>query len=207
MGQSAEELRREIEDTRMSMTRDLDAIGDRVSPRRMAERRWARTRLWFGNARESVFGGAYDMRYGVSDRAQSMSESMGDTAHAVGERVQGMAETVGNAPHMAADRARGNPMVAGGVAFGLGFLASMVFGSTEAEQDAVGRLAEKAQPLTEPLKEQLGEAASQLTDTVKEMGSQAASDLKDDASQRAQEVKGTAQGAAQQTKEQVQSSR
>ena len=39
MGQSAEELRYEIADTRAELGQTLDAIGDRVSPGRMIERR------------------------------------------------------------------------------------------------------------------------------------------------------------------------
>ena len=39
MGQSTEELRAEIEQTRQSMTADVDALQDRVSPSAIVERR------------------------------------------------------------------------------------------------------------------------------------------------------------------------
>ena len=39
MGQSTEELRSEIEQTRQSMTADVDALQDRVSPTAIVERR------------------------------------------------------------------------------------------------------------------------------------------------------------------------
>jgi hypothetical protein len=38
MGQSTEELRSEIEQTRQSMTADVDALQDRVSPTAIVER-------------------------------------------------------------------------------------------------------------------------------------------------------------------------
>ena len=44
MGQSAEELRREIEETRDNLTGTVDAIGDRVSPGRIVERKTNRAR-------------------------------------------------------------------------------------------------------------------------------------------------------------------
>ena len=53
MGQDAEELRREIEASRAEMSNTLDAIGDRVSPGRVIERRKNRMK----NAVQSVTGG------------------------------------------------------------------------------------------------------------------------------------------------------
>ena len=44
MGQSAEELRRDIEQTRNGLGNTMEAIGDRVSPSRMMERRKNRFR-------------------------------------------------------------------------------------------------------------------------------------------------------------------
>ena len=38
MGQTADELRSQIDEQRRDVSRDLEAIGDRVSPRRMAVR-------------------------------------------------------------------------------------------------------------------------------------------------------------------------
>jgi hypothetical protein len=44
MGQSPEELKQDIESTRADLGETLDAIGDRVSPGRVIERRKNRTR-------------------------------------------------------------------------------------------------------------------------------------------------------------------
>lgn len=180
MGQSAAELRQEIAETRGEMSRDLDAIGDRVSPRRMAERRLGRTRRWVTTSRERVFGAAEDVRY----RA-------GDQAHGVAGTVS---ETVGNAPDQLRAQTRGNPMVAGGVAFGLGFLASLLFEPTEQEEELVRR----AEDQIEPIKEELGQMASEVGSTVADAGREAASHLKDDASGRAQSVGEVAREQSQQ---------
>jgi ElaB/YqjD/DUF883 family membrane-anchored ribosome-binding protein len=196
MGQSAEELRREIEDTRWNMSRDLDAIGDRVSPRRMAERRVARTRTWLSGARDKVFGSADHAVARVGTGMHDVSDSMGERAHA-------MAETVGHAPQMATSKTQGNPMAAGAVAFGVGFLASMVLAPTEVEQEAVGRLADKAQPVLEPLKEQVSHAAHEVAEGVKGQGHQVVGELRDDAKERASTVQETARDAASDARQQT----
>ena len=63
MGQTAEELRaqqlrEEIAQGRSELSGTLDAIGDRVSPRRIAERRVNRIFGVFGTVRERVMGTA-----------------------------------------------------------------------------------------------------------------------------------------------------
>lgn len=195
MGQSTQELRREIEDARSSMSRDLDAIGDRVSPRRMAERRVQRTRRWFSSAREHVFGMADHARARGGDGMHDVADSLSERAHAV-------AGTVGEAPQTASRRTQGNPMAAGAVAFGVGFLASLVTGPTEVERDAVARVADAAQPIVEPLKEQLGDAAHQVADTVKEQGALLVEDVRADAGDRAASLRETAHDVAQDSRQQ-----
>ena len=48
MGKTAEELRFEIAQQRVDLTRDFEMIGDRVSPSRMVERRTAAQRMKTG---------------------------------------------------------------------------------------------------------------------------------------------------------------
>jgi hypothetical protein len=196
MGQSADQLRREIEYTRMGLSEDLDAIGDRMSPRRMAERRWNRMGRWMGSARERVFGTAQDMTHAAGS-------SVAGSAQAVADRAHSLTDAVSDAPQAAAHRTQGNPAMAGAVAFGVGFLGSLVFGSAEVEQEAVGRIAEKAKPIAEPIKEELTSAAQDVASTVKEQGQEIASDLAEEARDRAGEVKSAAQDAAQETRDQA----
>ncbi len=181
MGQSAAELRREIARTRGEMSRDLDAIGDRVSPRRMAERRLGRTRNWMVMSRERIFGAAEDARDRAGDQAHGLAQTVGHAPSQVGGQVTG--------------QTRGNPMLAGGVAFGLGFLASMLFDATEQEEE----LARRAEDQLEPIKEQLGQAAGEIGSTVSDAGREAATHLKEDASVRAHDVTETAKEQTQQT--------
>ena len=66
MGQSATELKQEIAQTRQNLGETLDAIGDRVSPGRMVERRKNRMTRGFQNVRERVMGTASSMTDSVS---------------------------------------------------------------------------------------------------------------------------------------------
>ena len=80
MGQSAEELRRDIEDTRNHMGTTLDAIGDRVSPSRIVDRRRNRMRATYWAARDAVMGTARDTGQSVSARTSGAGASIGDKA-------------------------------------------------------------------------------------------------------------------------------
>ena len=56
MGQSTHELRRDIERTRADLGDTLDAIGDRVSPGRMIERRKNRMSSGIRSVKDRVMG-------------------------------------------------------------------------------------------------------------------------------------------------------
>ena len=67
MGQSADELRRDIEQTRDGLCDTLDAIGDRVSPGRVLERRKNRAVQGIQSLRDRVMGSVSDAKDGISD--------------------------------------------------------------------------------------------------------------------------------------------
>ena len=102
MGQSPEELKDEIESTRADLGDTLEAIGDRVSPGRVIERRTARVRQGFAGFRDSVMGAAQDTVESAKDR--------------LGSTVDGIRE----APATGRHQTEGRPLVMGGLAFGVG---------------------------------------------------------------------------------------
>ena len=165
MGQSTDELRDEIERTRADLGETMDAIGDRVSPGRIIERRKNRMTNAVQAVRERVMGEA---------------EMVSDEAHQAAEKV-------GEVPQMLKQRTQGAPMMAGAIAFGLGFLAAVVFPATDMEKDASEKLMEKA----EPLKEQLTESGREMAEHLKEPAREAVSELKDSATESAQSVRET----------------
>jgi hypothetical protein len=100
MGQSPEELKDNIETTRGELGETLDAIGDRVSPGRVIERRKNRVRAGVMGLRDQVMGTAQ----GTVDSAK--------------ERLKSTVETVRDTPEAGLQQTPGHPMVAGALAFG-----------------------------------------------------------------------------------------
>jgi Protein of unknown function (DUF3618) len=196
VGQSPEELRREIERTRHELSQDLDAIGDRVRPGRIVERRRNRLRGRVVSLRERVMGVPAAVGSTVSEHTPSMPSAGG-----VSDRVGGAGEALRSAPETARSTAQGNPLLAGAVAFGAGFVAAAIFKGSEAEARAATTLQEKAQPL----KEEAQNVAREVASGLQEPASQAASSLKETAASGAESVKEAAQSSAQQTKEAGQS--
>lgn len=181
MGQTAAELRAELEDRREALGHDLVAIGDRVSPGRMVQRRRAAIGQSFGRARQRVMGTADSARASVGSAGSSVGSSVGGAASSV-------AGTVKEVPHMIEERTEGAPLAAGMVAFGLGFLASSLLPASRTEERAAARL----QPALESAAGEFGTA-----------GQQVAHDLADEAKSAAQDLKATAQDAAQGIKDEA----
>jgi len=139
MGTQPEELRTEIAETRADLSNTLDAIGDRVSPGRIIERRKNR----------------------MTEGVQSMRDRVMGTAHDASDTASGV-------PDQIRERTQGAPMLAGAVAFGLGFLVAAALPTTRAERQMAPALLEKAEPLKEELIDAGKQAAEHLTPTAQE---------------------------------------
>lgn len=199
MGQSAEELRRDIEATRADLGETLDAIGDRVSPGRVMERRKNRITGAVRGARERVMGTVSNTGHMISDSTHSMAGSVRD---GVSGTAGSATETVKEMPHKVTQQAQGSPLTAGALAFGVGFLAAAAFPASSAEQRMAGSVTDKM----EPLKEGLSGVTHEIVDHLKEPAKEAADSVKQTAAEGAQEVKGAAQQGVEDTKQQAQSS-
>jgi hypothetical protein len=162
MGQSAQEVRREIERTRDDLGETVDAIGEKVSPRQAVRRRADRLQVTVKSLRERVMGSAGDAGSSVSSGASSMASSVQDTASgmasSIGEAASEAAEAVRNAPETVKAQTQGNPLAVGVIAFGLGALAGTLLPKTQTEQQLAPPLREN---VIEPVKETATEAAPQ----------------------------------------------
>jgi Protein of unknown function (DUF3618) len=181
MGQSTEELKRDIEHTRADMSGTLDAIEDRVSPSRMIQRRKNRVADSVHALRERVMGTASDMEHGIATAAGDVTGTIKDAPHAVARRTEGA------------------PMVAGAITFGLGFLVAVAFPATDAEREASTKIADKL----EPAKQELMDSAKEVAENLKEPTKQAAQEVKDAASESASAVSTTAREGVEETKQQA----
>lgn len=136
MGQDTEELKRDIEATRSDMSEKLEAIGDRVSPGRIIERKKNKMSASAQSLRARVMGTASDTQERLADTAHSALDSVTDTAsHAT--------DVIKHAPSAATSHTEGTPMVAGGIAFGLGFLLAAAFPATKSEKAAGAKVMEQ----------------------------------------------------------------
>jgi hypothetical protein len=193
MGQSAEQVRADIERTREDLGQDLDAIGNKISPRQAVRRRTDRVRSKLTIMRERVMGSAESATSTVSSEGSSVAGSVrdaaSDVASSVADAASGAADTVRHAPDVVKRQTEGNPMAVGLIAFGLGALAGTLLPSTQTEESMAPQLRER---VVEPMKE----TASQVAHEVGQ-------DLRGNAGEAAERVKQTAQQGAQRLSEET----
>lgn len=170
MGQATEErMTTDIDRTRQDLSRDVDALYDKVSPSRVVERRKTAMRQKMSSMKESVMGTAHDATGSAQGAAQGAADSVQHTAAA--------------GVHAVERRTEGSPIGAGLVAFGAGMVLSALIPASQKEAELAGRLTEAAKD-------------SPLLDEAKAAGQEMADHLKDSAAEAAQEVKASAQDSA-----------
>ena len=173
MGQESEQLKRDIEETRAGLGSDVDALSDKVSPKKVMGRRVDSTKASVSGLKDKVLGAASDKLPGGGG-----SDSSGGIGHSAGDAASSVRAS-----------AEGNPLAAGVVAFGLGFLLSSLLPSSDAETRAASTLVDKAQDNAGPLKEQLSAAGHDLTDSLKGPAQDAVAAVKSSATDAASNVK------------------
>jgi hypothetical protein len=157
---SSEHLRRELSDQRQEIGRDLEAIGDRVSPGRIADRSRERTRRRVTGWKDRVMGSAEQVRASITDHVPFGGSNGGSNgAPSVSERVEG------------------NPLAVGMVAFGFGFILGSALPASRKEEE----LAQAIEPQLERMAEDLGETARGAADRLSPTVEQEMSAVKDEA--------------------------
>jgi uncharacterized protein DUF3618 len=199
---SPEEIQRNIEQTRASLSTDVDRLNEKVSPAKVVGRRVDRIKGTATSVKERVMGSAGDGNGlrgtggTVSSGASSAKGAVGSAASSVGDAVSSVGESVAAAPQTARRQAQGNPLAAGLIAFGIGWLLSSLPPATEREQDVAKLAQDKATELADPLKEKAQEMAGNLQEPlqqsiaqVKETATDAATETADQAKSAAADVK------------------
>ncbi len=167
-------LRAEIEATRSDLSANVNALVDTARPGNVARRQVDKVGDRVGRLKDSVMGTSGDVTSSAGDSVSGAAHSVKDAAT--------------SAPSVATSRTRGNPLAAGLIAFGAGWLVGSLLPATGAERQAADAVKEKAQPLVE-----------QATDAAKSV----ASDLKEPATEAVESVKGAATDAAGTVKEEA----
>ncbi|MBQ0903786.1 DUF3618 domain-containing protein [Micromonospora sp. U21] len=211
MSTDPDQIRREIEATRNNLSSDVDALAYKVSPSRIVDDRKQRARSALQNVRDKVMGTASDLGHGtghaahsVGDRASSAASSVSDAAHSA---ASGVSDAAHSAPRVIRQKSEGNPLAAGLIAFGVGWLASSLIPASRREQQAATQIKEKASEHSGAVKEKLGEVASELKEELREPAQHAAESVKSTAQGAVDNVKDDTKSAAQDVKDQTQQSR
>ncbi|GAA4429777.1 DUF3618 domain-containing protein [Georgenia halophila] len=172
-----DQIRADIERTRAELSDDVDALGEKSSPSRMAERQTEKVKDAATGAKERVFGAAEDAK-------ENLSETMSGT----GDKAK-------ESPQRARRKAEGNPLAAGVIAFGVGLLASSLVPSSRKEREMVQQAkgSDQVQRATQEVKD----TAKETADHLREPAQQATQDVRETATSGAQEVKDTARSGAE----------
>jgi ElaB/YqjD/DUF883 family membrane-anchored ribosome-binding protein len=174
MDTTVEELRTRLAVQRTEVSQDLEFIGDRVSPGRVAQRRKAAVRERAVGLKERIMGVAADAKETTTQRASSVTDA------------------VREGPEAALRTTEGNPLAAGLVAFGAGLLLAAVLPETRTESE----LAAKIHPQLEEVAHAVGDVAGETMESVKPKAQEAVDDLKRTAQNAASTVTIEAQQAA-----------
>jgi ElaB/YqjD/DUF883 family membrane-anchored ribosome-binding protein len=209
-------IRRQIEDTRRELSYDVDALNEKVNPARVMDRRVTAAKGKMTNLKEKVMGTAQDTTAHAQGAASNAAGSVQGAASSAADSVQNAASSavgaVQGAPDTIARQTQGNPLAAGLIAFGVGWLVSSLLPATQKEQQLAQQaetafrenkdaLLEPAKQVAQDIGDQLKPAAQQAVDSVKSTAQDAASTVAQEGKSAAADV----QGQAKQSKDAVQS--
>jgi len=210
VGEESDQLRREIEQTRRELGTDVDALGEKVSPRRVMERRVDRTKDAIGGVKERIMGTTSDASSSaggaISGAASSVQDRMSGAASGVQHAASSVGDTATDTAYRARRQAQGNPLAAGLVAFGLGWLVSSLLPPSEKERQLARQVKDQAQPAVQAVGQQAGQALSEMKDNLQQPAQEAVESVKQTAADAAGTVKDEARSAAGDVKDQAQDS-
>jgi hypothetical protein len=184
-----DQIRREIEATRTELSTDVDALNYKVSPGRIVDDRKRRAQGAIRRVRDRVMGTASDLGEATGSATSALSDRTSSAASTV-------AEAAGQAPGKLRERSEGNPLAAGLIAFGVGWLASSLIPATSREQQAASQLKQLADGPTTAIKDAVSGAAQEVADELREPARDAAQALRSTATNAAQQVKEDGRSAA-----------
>jgi ElaB/YqjD/DUF883 family membrane-anchored ribosome-binding protein len=159
-----DQIRRDIDRTREELSQDVDALAGKASPRRIIRQRRERMTGAVRGARDRIMGTASDTASTVAGGARQ-------------------------APARVRETAEGNPLAAGLVAFGVGWLVSSLVPASERERRLAARAKDTAMEHADTVKREVGDAAGELRDNLREPAGEAVDAVRSTASDAARTVR------------------
>lgn len=196
-------LRTEIEQTRASLSDNVDTLAYEANPVHMAQRQVSKAKAFGSRLLDRILGAAEDLKDSAVEKVQGTAEGIADRASGVG---QGLSDLPGSARQ----QTQGNPLAAGAVAFGIGLLISSAFPASRKERELAENIKEHAQPLTDQVTaaakevvDNLAEPAKEAVDTLKDSAAGAVQTVQAEAGDAVSEVQGLASESASQVSDQA----
>mgnify|MGYP000863211050 CR=1 FL=1 len=198
MSNDPDELRRDIERTRENLSQNVNALGEAVDPGAVAKRQVEKVQdkvMGVGQGlKEKVMGSDDD--YGNNGVAAKFA----DAGDKVGELAGSAKSSVENAPAAAKRKAQGNPLAAGLIALGAGWLLGSLLPASQRERELTDRAKDVIEDKGQPLLDEVKSAAQDVAENLKAPAQEAAAALKDSAQESVEKVKSEGQDAAAQVK-------
>ncbi|MGK5743139.1 DUF3618 domain-containing protein [Micromonospora sp. URMC 103] len=190
MSSDPEQIRQQIEQTRNELSSDVDALTDRVNPRRLAGDRVDQARGAFSRMKEKVMGrqdghgagqrmshATDSMRQKGGQATDSMrhmggqaTDSMRNMGNQAGQRMSSAADSVRNEARslgqQSREQAHGNPLAVGLIAFGAGLLISSLIPPTRQERQLAGQARDMVGGHSDQLRQQVRHQATQVGQNI-----------------------------------------
>ncbi|MFI5926112.1 DUF3618 domain-containing protein [Micromonospora sp. NPDC051543] len=162
-------IRWEIETTRNELSSDVDALADKVNPRRIAGDSVGQARGALTRAKEKMMGSSNHLGQDASQRMSHAAGSVRDETRSLGQQSRAQAQ--------------GNPLAAGLVAFGAGLLAASLIPPSGRERQLAGRARDLVSEHSGELRQQASQVGHQVQDNLREPAQQAAQSVRSSAQQ------------------------
>ena len=195
MSTDPDQIRSEIDQTQRELSTDVNALTEKLSPPRIAGRQVRRTRNAMTNMKDRIMG-----------NTSSAYQTAGSAASSAASAASSAADAARSAPDAVRRRTEGNPLAAGLVAFGAGWLLSSLLPASAPEQQVASQVKDFATEQGRPVAQQLGEAGQQAAQQLRDSAQQRAETVKETAADAASTVAGEAQSAASDVSDQARQS-
>jgi len=204
-------IRRQIEDTRANLSYEVDALNEKVNPTRVVDRRVGKAKSTVTGLKDRVFGAASDHGHAAGGTAHNVAGNVQGAASSAADSVQSAASSAVGAVQQAPDtiqrQAQGNPLAAGLIAFGVGWLVSSLLPTSEKEKQLAAQAESAVREHSQPLVDQAKNVAQEIGDNLKPAAQEAVESVKATAQEGVETVKSEGQSAAQDVQGQAQQSK
>src|SRR5215218_7771008 len=214
MTNDPDQIRAEIERTRENLSSNVNALADEVNPKNIASRQVDKVTSKVSSVKEKVMGSnddPYSQSSSVGDRVSSVQGTLSDKASSVqgtlGDRPSSVGDAASGAPSQVRAKAQGNPLAAGVIAFGVGWLVSSLLPTSEKEKQLASQAESAVKEHSQPLVDQAKSVAQDIGDNLKPAAQEAVESVRSTAQEGVQTVKAEGQSAAQDVQGQAQQSR